>query len=147
MCFLLTSRFTSLFQIKKRVSVGFDVHLLWRVHFVIKCTRNMTKYVSHSMTKPAKWCAPSEDSDQPGHPPSLIRVFAVCMKKPWVIGYLQSAKWRLGSDYVDAQADPSLRWAHRSFCWFCCVVAHLKIWKLLFDVMIRISYGIKCLFV
>ena len=24
-------------------------------------------------------CAPSEDSDQPGHPPSLIRVFAVRM--------------------------------------------------------------------
>ena len=23
-------------------------------------------------------CAPSEDSDQPGHPPSLIRVFTVC---------------------------------------------------------------------
>ena len=22
-------------------------------------------------------CAPSEDSDQPGHPPSLIRVFTV----------------------------------------------------------------------
>ena len=31
-------------------------------------------------------CAPSEDSDQPGHPPSLIRVFAVCMKKHWVLG-------------------------------------------------------------
>ena len=29
--------------------------------------------------------APSEDSDQPGHPPSLIRVFAVCMKKAWVL--------------------------------------------------------------
>ena len=28
-------------------------------------------------------CAPSEDSHQPGHPPSLIRVFAVRMKKPW----------------------------------------------------------------
>ena len=27
-------------------------------------------------------CAPSEDSDQPGHPPSLIRVFAVCAQ--WV---------------------------------------------------------------
>ena len=26
-------------------------------------------------------CAPSEDSDQPGHPPSLIRVFTVRMKK------------------------------------------------------------------
>ena len=24
-------------------------------------------------------CVPSEDSDQPGHPPSLIRVFAVCL--------------------------------------------------------------------
>ena len=30
-------------------------------------------------------CAPSEDSDQPGHPPSLIRVFAVRMKKAWLL--------------------------------------------------------------
>ena len=30
-------------------------------------------------------CAPSEDSDQPGHPPSLIRVFAVRVKKAWVL--------------------------------------------------------------
>ena len=29
-------------------------------------------------------CVSSEDSDQPGHPPSLIRVFDVCMKKAWV---------------------------------------------------------------
>ena len=29
---------------------------------------------------------PSEDSDQPGHPPNLI-VFAVHMKKPWVYRY------------------------------------------------------------
>ena len=29
-------------------------------------------------------CAHSEDSDQPGHPPSLITVFAVRMKKAWV---------------------------------------------------------------
>ena len=27
--------------------------------------------------------APSEDSDQPGHPPSLIRVFAVCSMSSW----------------------------------------------------------------
>ena len=32
--------------------------------------------MSRPVTKPTK-CAPSEDSDQPGHPPSLIRVFAV----------------------------------------------------------------------
>ena len=38
-------------------------------------------------------CAPSEDSDQPGHPPSLIRVFAVRMKKSWVLSYpLSTAK-------------------------------------------------------
>ena len=36
-------------------------------------------------------CAPSDDSDQPGHPPSLIRVFAVRMKKPWVLSYPLSA--------------------------------------------------------
>ena len=32
-------------------------------------------------------CAPSEDSDQPGLPPILIRVFAVRMKKAWVLSY------------------------------------------------------------
>ena len=34
-------------------------------------------------------CAPSEDSDQ--HPPSLIRIFTVRMKKPMVLGYPLSA--------------------------------------------------------
>ena len=43
--------------------------------------------------------APSEDSDQPGH---LI--------------------W---SDWADAKADLSLRWAHMRFCWFCHEVALL----------------------
>ena len=39
-------------------------------------------------------CSPSEDSDQPGHPPSLIRVFAVRMKKPWALSYPLSAQRR-----------------------------------------------------
>ena len=68
-------------------------------------------------------CAPSEDSDQPGHPPSLIRVFAVHMKKAWVLSYPLSAQRRLWSDWADAQADLSLRWAHMPFCWFCHEVA------------------------
>ena len=62
--------------------------------------------------------APSEDSDQPGHPPSLIRVFAVRMKKPWVFGYPLSAQQRLWSDWADAQADLSLRWAYSHFVRF-----------------------------
>ena len=57
-------------------------------------------------------CASREDSDQPGHPPSLIKVFAVRMKKPWVLSYPMSAHRILWSDWIDAQADLSLRWAH-----------------------------------
>ena len=63
-------------------------------------------------------CAPSGDSDQPGHPSSQIRVFAVCMKKPWDISYPLSAQRRLWSDLADTQADLSLRWAHSHFVGF-----------------------------
>ena len=54
-------------------------------------------------------CAPSEDPDQPGHPPSLIRVFAVRMKKAWVLSYPLSGQRRLLSDWANAQADLSVR--------------------------------------
>ena len=60
-------------------------------------------------------CAPSEDSDQPGHPPSLIRVFAVRMKKTWVLSYPFSAQRRLWSDWADLIC---LRWAHTYFVGF-----------------------------
>ena len=33
--------------------------------------------LSQSMTKATKWRAPSEDSDQPGHPPSLISLLCL----------------------------------------------------------------------
>ena len=39
-------------------------------------------------------CAPCEDSDQPGHPPSLIRVFAVRMMKHCVLSYPLNAQRR-----------------------------------------------------
>ena len=81
------------------------------------------------MTNQQNGCVPSNDSDQPGHPPSLIRVFAVHMKKPWVI-----TTYRAHSEDSDqtgqmprligvfagsAQSDQSLRWAYMPFCWFC----------------------------
>ena len=69
-------------------------------------------------------CAPNKGSDQPGHPPSLIRVFAVCMKKAWVLSYPLSAQWRLLSDWADAQADLCLHWAHSHFVGF--VMKRLK---------------------
>ena len=46
------------------------------------------------------------------------RVFAVRMKKPWVLSYPLSAQRRLWSDWVNAQSDLSLRWAHTHFVGF-----------------------------
>ena len=65
------------------------------------------RMLSQRMTKPTKWHAPSKDSDQPGHPPSLIRVFVVPMKKLWILRYPVSAQRRLWSDCANAQADLS----------------------------------------
>ena len=69
-------------------------------------------------------CATSEDSDQSGHPSSLNRVFAVHMKKPWVLSYPFSAQRRLWLDWAIAQADLSLRWAHNHVVGF--VMSWLK---------------------
>ena len=66
-------------------------------------------------------------TDQPGHSPSLIRVFAVRMKKAWVLSYPLSAQQRLWSDWADAQADLNLRWAHSHFVGF--VMSWLKFCK------------------
>ena len=68
-------------------------------------------------------CAPSEASDQPEHPPSLIRVFALRMKNHWVLSYPLSAQRRLWSDWADAQTDLCLRWAHAHFVG--CVMSRL----------------------
>ena len=77
-------------------------------------------------------CAPSEDSDQPGHPPSLIRVFPVRLMGSLAF-FMRTAKTliRLGgcslwSDWADAQADLSLRWAHSHLVGF--VMSRL-IWR------------------
>ena len=67
-------------------------------------------------------CAPSEDLDQPGHPPSLIRVYAVRMKKAWVLSYpLSAQRWLIGLDECPGCSESSLG-AH-PFCWFCHVAA------------------------
>ena len=45
-------------------------------------------------------CAPSEDSDQSGHPPSLMRVFAVRMKKHWALYYTIERAYSEDSDQI-----------------------------------------------
>ena len=46
-------------------------------------------------------CAHSEDSDQPGHPPGLIRVFTVRSVGSWGSNVSSSGQRRLWSDWAD----------------------------------------------
>ena len=96
--------------------------------------RKVTQTVSDPSVTRGKWaatrqnqqndCAPSEDSDQPGHPPSLIRVFAVRSMCSQGSKLSSCGQRRLWSDWADAQAKLSLRWAHAHFVGF--VMSRLK---------------------
>ena len=63
-------------------------------------------HMSRRITKPTKWHVRPVKT--------MPRLFAVHMKKPWVLSAQQD--W---SDWVDAQVDLSLHWAHVPFCWCC----------------------------
>ena len=58
--------------------------------------------------------APNEDSNQPAHPRSLIRVFVIRMKIRCTFGYPKCAQWKFWSACANAQADLNFRWAHMS---------------------------------
>ena len=73
--------------------------------------------------------APSEDSDQPGHPPSLISIFTVHSMGSWGSNLSSCGQRRLWSDWADAQADLSLRWVHNHFVGF--VMRRLTCWPAL----------------
>ena len=68
-------------------------------------------------------CAPSEDSNQPGHLPSLIRVFAVRMKKVCLVPIKRTAKTLIRLGGCPGWSESSL--GAQSLCWFCHVAAHL----------------------
>ena len=92
----------------------------------------LSKWATTWQNQQSDW-ALSEDSDQPGHLPSLIRLFTVHLMGS--LGPKLSSCWqrRLWSDWADAQADLSLRWAGwsesslgtQSLCWFCHVAAQI----------------------
>ena len=100
----------------------------WRGFFKVSCDIWATSWQNKQCG-----CAPSEDSDQP----SLIRVFAVRMKKGWTLNYPQSASE--GSDQTGWVAkDPTFLhadsgcpgWSESSLgahCWFCHEAAHFLI--------------------
>ena len=59
-------------------------------------------------------CAPIEDSDQTARSRSLIRIFSGCVLDSQGCKVSPCVQRKLCSDYVDAQADLSLRSAHMS---------------------------------
>ena len=98
-------------------------------HFLVIFTRmSFTQTYEPRHDKTNKMSVRPAKIDQPGHPPSLIKVFAVRMKNPWVLSYRLSAQQRIWSDWPDAQADLSLRWAYTHFVGF--VMSWLISWGL-----------------
>ena len=92
-------------------------------HLTTVIRLSVYRYRSRFMTNPTKWLAPREDSDQPGHPPSLIRVFAIRMKKAWTLSHPLCAERRL----IRLSGCPG--WSESSLdaqphCWFCHEAAH-----------------------
>ena len=88
--------------------------------------RNKRNEPGHDKTY-NKTCATSEDSDQPAHLRSLIRVFAdrMCLLQP--PGYPKRDKQIPLPYWVEVQADLSLCWLHRSYSRFCCVLAQIQL--------------------
>ena len=88
-------------------------------------------------------CAPSKDSDQPGLPHSLIRAFAVHMKKAWTLSYPMSAQWRLIRLGGCPGWSESLLGA-QPHCWFCHEAAHIILCISLADTdTLSVSHGNK----
>ena len=84
----------------------FVIKTLTTLYYVVIQT-GLVKYVKTNKIN----CAPSEYSDQPERPRSLIRVFAICV--------LFAAKLRnISSDGQRRlmKIDPCQSWAHMSFC-------------------------------
>ena len=105
-----------------------DVHLFCSFLFLerwLSWLKNVScVYLSRLMTKLTKWHVhPAKTQISLGTRP-VWPVFAVRTKKAKVLSYPLSTQRRLWLEWVDANADPSLRWA-QSFCWFCHEAAHL----------------------
>ena len=78
----------------------------------------MPTNMSHRMTKPTKWIVrPAKTQISLGIRP-VWSVFAVRMKKAWVLSYPLSAQRMLRSAWASAQSDQSLHWAHSHFVGF-----------------------------
>ena len=84
-------------------------------------------------------CASNEDSDQPPHLHSLVRVFVVRMKKHCILRYLNKGPGE-DSDCVNTQADLNPRWAHTSERTFSVCAVHISFNHITF---IKMNLGVS----
>ena len=113
--------------------------------YTLSCI-NQQNDMSCCTTKPTKWSAPSEDSDQPGHLPSLIRAF-LCTQ--WVAK--DPILLQADSEDSDQTGRPRLTWVFAGrtchFVGFVLEQLILKIpigynawfntWRLVWQLMVR----------
>ena len=85
-----------------------------------------------------KTCVTSKDSDKSVHPPSMARIFVYLSLDSLKAVQGTGDQQRLWSDCVDAQADLSLCWSHKSYCRFCRALAQmpLMVEKLIHNMLI-----------
>ena len=109
--------------------VGFVV---WWLIFLTIAVLMLTSYEPAQNKTIKMSCARSKDPDQSVHPPSLTRDYAMCS-----IGSLGIKVSAFDSEdcsvWANAQADLSLRWLHRSFCWFCPAQADIESYQIMFQ--------------
>ena len=67
----------------------------WFCHETANFCWSFLSHLSRSITNQQNIRVPSEDTDQPGQPPSLIIIIVFRLKKPWVLSYPVSAQRRL----------------------------------------------------
>ena len=91
----------------------------WRMWSNGKKKTKKTQELGHSISYTTAWRVPSEGSDQPAYPHSLIRVFVGTL-------YVTKDPKRLQADSEDPdQADLSLRWVYIQICRKYCAPAHM----------------------
>ena len=108
------------FTVYKLILITWVLHhisITWSISI-----RNLYQ-LSRLMTKPTKWYV------RPGKTQISLGIWRSSLCTRWVVKdprflHAASEDW---SDWADAQADLSLRWAHMSFCWFCHEAAQLCI--------------------
>ena len=93
----------------------------WGNRFLLTSTNSTWAGAQHSLQD----CVCAQWRLRSAWPDACWTVFAVRMKRLWILGYPQSAMRRLWSDCADAQADLSLRWARMQYCRKWCAPAHI----------------------